>query len=93
MDANLKDELARKAFRTAYLLAGFIKGTITDIERKELDTWMLADKCNMDLFLKLTNEKHLAKTLAEAKTRKPTVTLEEISQKLNLKIDGTPKSD
>ncbi len=54
---------------------------------------MLADKCNMDLFLKLTNEKHLAKTLAEAKTRKPTVTLEEISQKLNLKIDGTPKSD
>ncbi|MEI9945862.1 MAG: hypothetical protein WDN26_16780 [Chitinophagaceae bacterium] len=93
MDANLKEELDRKAYRTAYLLAGFIKGTITDIERKELDTWMLADKNNMDLFLKLTNKKQLAKALAEAKTRKPTVTLEEISKKLNLKADGTPNSE
>lgn len=62
---NLQDPGGRKdlkqAYRTAYLIAGFLKQTLTEEEKDELDTWILASDENMILFEKMTDEKNIAK--------------------------------
>jgi transmembrane sensor len=49
----------KQAYRTAYLIAGFLKETLTDEEKEELDAWILASEENMILFEKMTDEKNL----------------------------------
>lgn len=53
------------AFRTAYLIAGYLKNTLTDRERDELDEWVTASEENMRLFAEMTDEKNIAKGLKE----------------------------
>jgi len=50
----------KQAYRTAYLIAGFLKHTLTEEEKDELDEWILANDENMILFEKMTDEKNLA---------------------------------
>jgi ferric-dicitrate binding protein FerR (iron transport regulator) len=50
----------KQAYRTAYLIAGFLKQTLTQEEKDELDDWILASDENMILFEKMTDEKNLA---------------------------------
>lgn len=50
----------KQAYRTAYLIAGFLKQTLTEEEKDELDEWILASDENMILFEKMTDEKNLA---------------------------------
>jgi ferric-dicitrate binding protein FerR (iron transport regulator) len=50
----------KQAYRTAYLIAGFLKQTLTEEEKDELDEWILANDENMILFEKMTDEKNLA---------------------------------
>jgi len=50
----------KQAYRTAYLIAGFLKHTLTEEEKDELDDWILASDENMILFEKMTDEKNLA---------------------------------
>jgi len=50
----------KQAYRTAYLIAGFLKQTLTKEEKDELDEWILANDENMILFEKMTDEKNLA---------------------------------
>jgi transmembrane sensor len=49
----------KQAYRTAYLIAGFLKQTLTEEEKEELDTWIVASDENMILFEKLTDEKNI----------------------------------
>lgn len=50
----------KQAYRTAYLIAGFLKQSLTQEEKEELDKWILANDENMILFEKMTDEKNLA---------------------------------
>jgi len=50
----------KQAYRTAYLIAGFLKHTLTEDEKDELDEWILTNDENMILFEKMTDEKNLA---------------------------------
>lgn len=50
----------QQAYRTAYLIAGFLRQTLTEEEKDELDEWILANDENMILFEKMTDEKNLA---------------------------------
>ncbi len=54
----------KEAYRIAYLIAGFIRNTITDKEHQELDDWVNATDKNMLLFEELTDEKNLEANLA-----------------------------
>lgn len=50
----------KQAYRTAYLIAGFLKQTLTEEEKDELDKWILASDENMIVFEKMTDEKNVA---------------------------------
>lgn len=54
----------QQAYRTAYLIAGFIKRTLSQEEKEELDDWIVAKEDNMRLFGELTEEKNIAASLA-----------------------------
>ena len=49
----------KQAYRTAYLIAGFLKQILTEEEKEELDAWILASDENMILFEKMTDEKNI----------------------------------
>lgn len=51
------------AYRIAYLIAGYIRGTITEPEHDELDKWVEASDENMLLFEELTDEKNIEANL------------------------------
>lgn len=47
------------AERIAYLIAGFLRGSLTEAEHDELDAWVVASDENMRLFEELTDEANL----------------------------------
>lgn len=51
------------AERIGYLIASFIKRTLTPLERRELDAWILESDENELLFDELTSEENIEKTL------------------------------
>jgi len=51
------------AYRIAYLIAGYIRGTLTESEHDELDKWVEASDDNMLLFEELTDEKNIEANL------------------------------
>ena len=51
------------AERIGYLVASFIKGTLTPVERRELDEWILQSDKNELLFDELTSEENIQKTM------------------------------
>jgi transmembrane sensor len=53
----------QQANRTAYLVAGFIRQTLTREEEQELDDWITASDENMRLFGELTDGKNIAASL------------------------------
>ena len=63
MKENPYDNMDEKAYRTAYLIAGFIRHTLTEMEHDELDVWVNESDHNMQLFEDLTDEKNLAANL------------------------------
>lgn len=52
------------AYRIAYLIAGFIRNTLTEKEHDELDDWVNESDENMRLFEDLTDERNLEANLA-----------------------------
>lgn len=52
-----------KAHRIAYLIAGYIRQTLTEREHDELDEWVEASDENMRLFEDLTDENHIEANL------------------------------
>jgi transmembrane sensor len=58
-----KEEATEQAYRTAYLIAGYIQSTLTEEEHDELDKWVAAKKENLLLFEELTDDKNIASTI------------------------------
>jgi transmembrane sensor len=54
----------QQAYRTSYLVACFLRKSLTQDELEELDDWIMESKENMRLFGELTDEKNIARTLA-----------------------------
>jgi transmembrane sensor len=59
MDNQFEKYTDEQAHRIAYLVAGYIKGTISKNEHDELDEWICENDENMELFEKLTDEKNI----------------------------------
>lgn len=53
----------KEAYRLAYLIAGYIRNTLTDAENQELDDWVNASDHNMLLFEDLTDERNIEANL------------------------------
>lgn len=51
------------AHRVAYLIAGYIRKTLTPAEHRELDEWVGASERHIELFEELTDEARLQQTL------------------------------
>ncbi len=51
------------AYRIAYLIAGYIRGSLTESEHDELDNWVEESDDNMLLFEELTDEKNIEANL------------------------------
>lgn len=64
MKENPYANMDKGAYRIAYLVAGYIRGTITEKEHDELNDWVNASDHNMQLFEELTDEKNLEANLA-----------------------------
>lgn len=64
----MKEQLSpysdEQAYRIAYLIAGYIRKTLTVQEHDELDAWVEASDENMRLFEDLTDEAHIEDNLA-----------------------------
>lgn len=63
MKENPYSGMDEKAYRIAYLIAGFIRHTLTEKEHDELDNWVNESDHNMQLFEDLTDEKNLTANL------------------------------
>src|SRR5580765_6880576 len=64
MKENPYRHLDEGAYRIAYLIAGYVRQTLTEKEHDELDEWVTADDKNMILFEELTDEKNIEANLA-----------------------------
>ncbi|MGF2414086.1 MAG: FecR family protein [Ferruginibacter sp.] len=63
MKENPYSGMDEQAYRVAYLIAGFIRHTLTEKEHDELDNWVNESDHNMQLFEDLTDEKNLVANL------------------------------
>lgn len=63
MKQNPYSGMDESAYRVAYLIAGFIRHTLTEKEHDELDDWVNENDHNMHLFEDLTDEKNLIANL------------------------------
>lgn len=64
MNENPNSDLDKEAYRVAYLIAGYIRNTLTDQEHRELDDWVNTSDQNMHLFEDLTDEQNIETNLA-----------------------------
>jgi transmembrane sensor len=82
MKENLLPYSDEKAYRIAYLIAGYIRKTLSEAEHDELDKWVEASDENMLLFEELTDEKNIEANLAWMESIQTDKALEKISGKL-----------
>ena len=54
-----QDPQDEHAYRVAYLIAGYIRDNLTQVENEELDNWVTASMDNQRLFEELTDPKNL----------------------------------
>jgi len=71
------------AFRVAYLVAGFIRNTLTDAENIELDTWVTANIENQRFFEKLIDEKNQDEWLKQIGEVDTTAALKKIKSRIS----------
>ncbi len=58
-------DVDQSAYRIAYLIAGYIRNTLTEQEHIELDNWVNESDHNMQLFEDLTDEENIKTNLAK----------------------------
>lgn len=81
-DQNRPKDL-KLAYRVSYLLAAYIKGTLTEAEKQELEVWKNKDGHNRKLFAELTDENNLRESLADFDKKDPESYLEKSKQQLS----------
>lgn len=64
MKENPYSDMDQSAYRIAYLIAGYIRNTLTEQEHDELDNWVNESDHNMQLFEELTDEENIRSNLA-----------------------------
>jgi transmembrane sensor len=77
-----------QAFRAAYLIAGFIRNSLTEAEKDELDDWVVANMDNQRIFEKLTNKKNIDAWIKERQGIDTVTALERIKTKISF---GPPR--
>lgn len=87
MKENTDNSTDNDAFRAAYLIAGYIRRTLTEAERMELDKWLNTTKGNKQLFESLTDEQTLASSMNWMDTANATATFHQLKAtgRLNLR--------
>jgi ferric-dicitrate binding protein FerR (iron transport regulator) len=85
---NPEDE---QSFRIAYLVAGFIRQTLTESENIELDDWVTANMDNQHLFEQMIDEKNQSAWLKQIDKVDSTAALESIKGKISF-MPGRKKS-
>jgi len=63
MNENPYSDMDMEAYRVAYLIAGYIRNTLTEAEHEDLDDWVNASDHNMKLFEDLTDERNIEANL------------------------------
>jgi ferric-dicitrate binding protein FerR (iron transport regulator) len=71
------------AYRVAYLIAGFIRSTLSRNEHNELDEWVAASDENMLLFERLTDEKNIEEATKWIEERKTGEALRRAKEKIS----------
>lgn len=67
----------------AYLITGYIRSTLSDSERDQLDEWVTADEKNMELFARLTAPEQLDESLKLFNSFNSKAAIENIKRKMN----------
>jgi ferric-dicitrate binding protein FerR (iron transport regulator) len=63
MNEDFYRKMDEEAYRIAYLIAGYIRNTLTEREHIELDDWVNENDNNMKLFEDLTDERNVSANL------------------------------
>lgn len=63
MNNNPYSHMDKDAHRVAYLIAGYIRNTLSKAEHEELDDWVNTSDANMKLFEDLTDERNIEANL------------------------------
>ncbi|HRQ49601.1 MAG TPA: hypothetical protein PLR74_03640, partial [Agriterribacter sp.] len=84
-----KDDL-EAAYHTARLIAGYIRSTLTEKEKDELDDWICASDNNMRLFARLTDEKNIEDSLKQRHAFNSEAAIEKLEQKIRAEQTRRP---
>lgn len=76
--------------RIAYLLAGYIRKTLTRSEHDELDDWVADNDDNMKLFEEMTDENYMDENLSWLDELAKKEALEKVRQKIGFNKPGKP---
>jgi transmembrane sensor len=76
--------------RVAYLIAGYLQGTLTEAEHDELDEWVVASDENTRLFEDLTDENNLEFAIQWFQSLNQEKALHKIKEKLGLRKEARP---
>lgn len=79
-----------QAARIAYLLAGYIRKTLTRSEHDELDDWVADNDDNMKLFEEMTDENNIDQNLSWLNELATRQALEKVRQKIEFNKPGKP---
>lgn len=79
------DASGDEAFRVAYLVAGFIRHTLTEAENRELDDWVTANMENQRLFERLIDEAHIDNWVKKKNDAGTTAALEKVKTSMSFK--------
>lgn len=90
-DLPLDDSELKDAHRVAYLIAGYIRKTLTPVEHHELDTWVAADERNVQLFERLTDEENIGKALAWYEQVNTEKALNRVKRRINFTSGRNPQ--
>lgn len=78
------------AERIAYLIAGFLRGTLTEAEHDELDAWIVESDENLRLFEELTDEENLETAIAWRKRLEKERALHNIKEEVDFTKSRKP---
>jgi hypothetical protein len=62
---HLIEDPSHRAYRIAFLICEFIKGTLDDREISELDNWLQSGTENQSLFAELTNPANISREIQQ----------------------------